>query len=86
MIGAQIVDLYDDGVPKRAREVRIEKGLGWGDVEATSASVTETMVRTECNLVDGSREPGSEIHAACCRRTSRSACTPWSTTDTRKQT
>jgi hypothetical protein len=84
VIGAQIVNLYDDGVPEWALEARIEQVRGCGYLEATSASVTKTMVRTECKLVDRAREPGSEIYAACCRRISRSARAPWSTTNTRK--
>jgi hypothetical protein len=85
VIDAQIVNLYNDGVPERARKVRREQVRSWGYIEATSASVTETMVRTECKLVDRSREPGSEIDATCCRMILRSAWALWSTTNTRKQ-
>ena len=37
-------------------------------MEATSASVTEAMVRAECKFVDGRREPGCEIYAARYRK------------------
>jgi hypothetical protein len=79
VISAQVVDLYNDGVPKRALEARIKRVLGCGYLEAASASVTETIVSTECKLVDRGREPGSEIYAACCRTISRSAWAPRST-------
>lgn len=85
VISAQIVNLYNYGVPKRALVARIERVLGRGYLEATSASVTITVVSAECKLVDRGREPGSEIHAACCRIISRLAWAPWSTiTNTRK--
>jgi hypothetical protein len=67
VISAQIVNLHNDGVPERALEARIERVLGWGYLEATSASVTETAVSTECKFVDRGRESGSEVYAACCR-------------------
>jgi hypothetical protein len=60
----QIVDLYYDVVPKRAREFRREWVFGWGYFEATPASITKAVVGTECKLVDRRREPGSEILAA----------------------
>jgi hypothetical protein len=85
VIGAQIVNLYNDGVPEWALVARVERVLGCSYLEATSASVTETVVSTECKFVDRGREPGSEIYAACCRIISRSAWAPWSTiTNTRK--
>jgi hypothetical protein len=76
VISAQIVNLHNDGVPERALIARIQHVGGWRYLEATSASVTKTMVGTECKLVDSSRKPGSEIYAACCKRMSRSAYVP----------
>jgi hypothetical protein len=76
VFNAQIVNLYNDGVPERAFVGQVERVLGWGYSEATSTSVTVTVVSTERKLVDRGRESGSEIYAACCRKIiiSRSAC------------
>ena len=55
--GAQIVDLYDDGVPERARvRGRVWVG-GWRYLEAASASATSSAVGTKCELVDRCRIP-----------------------------
>jgi hypothetical protein len=72
---AQIVNLYNDGLPKRARKRRRVRVIGWCYLEAAAASSTSTTVGTECELIDCSRVP---IHclAARYRRTSRSACGP----------
>ena len=77
VFNAQIVNLYNDGVPERAFVGQVERVLGWGYSEATSASVTITVVSTECKLVDRGRESGSEIYAACCRKNNNIAISVW---------
>jgi hypothetical protein len=69
---AQIVDLYYNVVPERATEVRRVRVLGWLYSEAAPASVTKTVIGTECKLVDRRCVPGREVLAARCTRTSHS--------------
>jgi len=57
VIHAQIVNFYNDGVPRRGPPCNLDSVEwvgGGGYVEAASASVTETVVviGTECKLVD----------------------------------
>lgn len=68
----QIIDLYDDGVPERAREGGRVRIRGRGYLEAASASATSSAIGTECELVDRCRVPIHRL-AARCRKASRSA-------------
>jgi hypothetical protein len=79
VIKTQIIDLYNDGLTERARKIGGKRVFCWGYLEAAPASVTETVVRTECKLVDRSREPRRKIYAARCRRMSCSAWVTWRT-------
>ncbi len=80
---AQIVSLYDDGVPKRARKRSRVRVIGWCYPEAAAASSTSTTVGTECELIDCSRVPIHSL-AARYRRTSRSACGPGGMDESRR--
>ena len=55
-MGAQIVDLYNDGM-KRALETWRVWVPGCGYFEATPTGVSETDVGTECKRIDRRRVP-----------------------------
>ena len=55
--GAQIVNLYDDGVPERASVLGRVRVLRRSDLEAASASAACGVVGTECKLIYRSGVP-----------------------------
>jgi hypothetical protein len=63
--GAQIVNLYDDGVPERASvrgRVRVVVGR---DLEAAPASAASSPVGTKRELVDRCRVPIHDLATRC---------------------